>query len=246
MSLASIRRPARAFAVLVSLLAVASLIGCGSSTDQPPGAGGAANGNQVAGAAVPKLAPDALVKKVALVKADFTDGTKVKLIQDGDVVAGQVTLDNCGALFTTEAHRTARHQTVMVSAKKRAYGFSNEVVAYDTTQRAAAALEELRQSIAHCPKKIFIPSKVQGVPDTRNDVNKLSTFAGLPVKDTAVQTLVLSAHGTTQHFYGMAIYQRQGTVLDIVYLQSMKKLPPEAVKKLRSLALLTGKRLAAT
>jgi hypothetical protein len=186
------------------------------------------------------------VKKVALVEADFTDGTTVKLYRDGDVAVGQVTLDNCGALFTTEAHRTARHQTSIDSAKERAYGFSNEVVAYDTPQRAAAALDELRDSITHCPKKIFVPSKVQGMPDTRNDVNKLSTFAGLPVKDTAVQTLVLSAHGSTEHFYGMAIYQRQGTVLDIVYLQSWAKLPPKAVTELRSLAQLTGKRLAAT
>ena len=244
MSVASIRRPARRSAVLVCLLAVASLTGCGASTDQPPGAGGAANPTQPA--AAPQVAPAVLVKKVALVNADFTDGTKVKLYRDGDVVTGQVTLDNCGGLFTTEAHRTARHQTSIVSAKKLPYGFSNEVVAYDTPQRAAAALVELRGSITHCPKKIFVPSKVEGFPDTRNDVNKLSTFAGLPVQDTAVQTLVLSAHGSTERFYGMAVFQRQGTVLDIVYLQSWKKLPPEAVKALRSLAQVTGKRLAAT
>ena len=39
---------------------------------------------------------------------------------------------------------------------------------------------------------------------------------------------------------------RQGTVLDIIYLASLKKLPPAAVANLRWLAEITGKRLAAT
>jgi hypothetical protein len=187
-----------------------------------------------------------LVKKVALVDADFTDGSKVMLFQGGDVVAGQVTLDNCGAIFTTEAHRTARHQTGIVLAKKRPYGFSNEVVAYDTPARAAAALVELRESIRHCPNDVFLASGVQGAPDLRYDVNKLVKFRGLPVQDTAVQTLVASARGTKKQFHGMYVFQRQGTVLDIVYMQSLNKPSPAAVSALRSLAKLTGKRLAAT
>jgi hypothetical protein len=59
--------------------------------------------------------------------------------------------------------------------------------AYDTTDRAAAALVELRESVTHRPTDVFVPSGVQGVPDERYDTNKVSTATGLSVADNALQ-----------------------------------------------------------
>lgn len=220
-----------------------SLAACGSSST-----GSSADQVVAKPASTPKavLSPVGLVKAVSLVDGDFKDGSTVRLFVGGDDVTGQVTLDNCGGLFTTEKHRVARRQIATVPPKSRQVVFSNEVVAYDSSARAAKALNELRTSVTHCPNDVYVPSSVQGTPDLRYDVSKLSTIAGLPVKDTAVETIQLSAVGKRKHAYGVFVYQRQGTVLDILYMQSLKKLTAADLATVRALAQITGKRLAAT
>ena len=48
--------------------------------------------------------------RIALRKGDLATGYTLRLIPGGDTVRGEVTLDNCGFNFTTEAHRVARRQ----------------------------------------------------------------------------------------------------------------------------------------
>jgi len=233
----------RASATGLALLLAVSLAACGSSST-----GTSADQAVAKPASTPKavLSPLALVKAVALVDGDFKDGSRVRLFIGGDEVTGQVTLDNCGGLFTTEQHRVARHQTAIVPPKGRPMIMSNEVVAYDSAAHAAKALTELRTSVTHCPTDVFVPSSVQGTPNMRYDVSKLSTIAGLPVKDTAVETVQYTAQGQRKRAYGMLIFQRQGTVLDCLYLQSLKKPTTANIAAARALAQITGKRLAAT
>jgi hypothetical protein len=220
-----------------------SLAACGSPSTGSPSDQAVAKPASTAKAA---LSPEALVKGIALVDGDFTDGSMVRLFIAGDEVTGQVTLDNCGSLFTTEQHRVARHQTAIVPPKGRPMIMSNEVVAYDSAANAAKALEELRASVTHCPADVFVPSSVRGTPDMRFDVSKLSTLPHAPVKDTAVETVKYSAKGYRQHGYGMLIFQRQGTVLDCLYLQLLRKPTKANIAAARALAQITGKRLAAT
>lgn len=231
------RLPRASTAGLVVLLTVA-VAACGSSSSPAASPGTPRSTSPVAVA----LSPTAVVERVALVESDFTDGSTVALINGGDQVAGQITLDNCGSLFTTEAHRVARRQIDIRAVKgKQPSFFSNEVVAYDTPEQAAKALAEVRASVTHCPKDVFVPSTVQGVPPQRYDVSRLSTLSNPPVQDSAVETLTLSAEGTTRQVHAVIIYQRRGTVLDILYLNSLKKLSASKVAAARSLAQITGK-----
>jgi hypothetical protein len=224
------------------LLLTLSLAGCASSGT------GAASDPVIAKSAIPtaaKLSPTALVTRVGLVSGDFSDGRSVRLINAGDEVAGQVTLDNCGTFFTTEAHRVARRQTAIVP-EGRASFFSNEVVVYDTVAQAAKALNQLRSSVRHCPTDTLVPLEAHGVPAVRYDVSRLSTISGLPVKDSAQVVITISAKGTSKRLHGLFIFQRQGTVLDIVYLQTLQNPTSAETAVAQELAQITGKRLAAT
>jgi hypothetical protein len=226
----------------LALLLAMSLAACGSSStgSSPPQVV-----TKPASTAKAVLSPQELVKGIALVDGDFTDGSTVRLFIAGDEVTGQITQDNCGAVFTMEKHRIARHQTAIVPPNGRPMIMSNEVVAYDSAAHAAKALAQLRTSVTHCRSDVFVKSAVRGTPDMRFDVSKLSTLPKPPVKDTAVETVQYTAKGQRKHAYGMLIFQRQGTVLDCLYLQSLTKPTHANIAAARALARITGKRLAA-
>lgn len=243
MPIAAARALARAAVGGLALLLATSLAACGSSSTGSPSAQAVA---KPASPAKAVLSPEALVKRIALVDGDFADGSTVRLFIAGDEVTGQITQDNCGALFTMERHRVARHQTAIVPPNNRPMIMSNEVVAYDSAAHAAKALAELRTSVTHCPSDVFVPSSVRDTPDMRYDVSKLSTMPDPPVKDTAVETVKYTARGQRKHAFGMLIFQRQGTVLDCLYLQSLKKPTAADIAAARALAQISGKRLAAT
>ena len=218
--------------------------------------GGAATTTAVAAATSPSvdlpptmtptvpLSPAALVARVVAADGDLGKGSRVKLIQGGDQVAGQVTLDNCGYHFTSEAHRVARRQVIVYGADGQRIG-ANEVVAYDSADQAAKALTQFRASVTGCPKNAFVHSTVAGVPDLRY-AGVLTTDPTLPVADNAVDTVTLTVKGSLKHQYGVLIFQRQGRVLDGVYLEAAAPLTASARAGLQKLAGFTGRRLADT
>jgi hypothetical protein len=240
MPVASVRRLSRASATGVVLLLSLGLAATGSSSASPTA--NPATANTAGGTPSPKT----LVRQIALVDADFTDGSTVARIYRGNKVRGQVTLDNCGFNFTTEKRRVARHQTMVIPATPRKVFLSNEVVAYETAHFAAKALRQMRKSVLQCPADIFLPSEVIGQPELRYDVSKVRTSAKLPVADNAVVTLKVTIKASGKHAWGVFIFQRRGTVLDGLYRQSRKKPSAAKVAALRSLATITGNRLAAT
>ncbi|HEY7856958.1 MAG TPA: hypothetical protein VIC82_00530 [Candidatus Nanopelagicales bacterium] len=228
-----------------ALVAALALAGCGS-------AGPAATPTQPAAAATSSTpAPSAttspvdLVAQVGLTDTDLANGYTVKLMDGGDQVGGQVTLDNCGYDFTTEAHRVARRQVILLTAQGQPAGASNEVVAYDSPDSAAQALTQFRTSVTGCPKGTFEKSTVAGVPDRRYDVSTVTASASLPVKDNAVATLDVSAKGSNEKLFVVLIFQRKGAVLDGTYLQMTTKPTAVDVAAVTQLATISGKRLAA-
>jgi hypothetical protein len=237
MPVAAVRRLSRASAMGVVLLLTLGLAATGSSN--------ASLTSTTASTARGTLTPKALVRHIALVNSDFTDGRSVSLLQQGNRVQGEVTLDNCGFNFTTEANRVARHQTEIVPAPGKSWT-SNEVVAYETPHFAAKALRQFRKSVMNCPKGVFTPSGIVGVPDLRYDVSKIRSSAKLPVTDNAVIRLKITVKGVSKPFWSVLIFQRQGTVLDGVYRASFKKPTAAKMADLRSLATITGQRLAAS
>jgi hypothetical protein len=224
----------------IGIVVAIGLTGCGSSSTPKASQGASASPTPLV-----TQAPEDLVTRAGLVNGDLAGGQTVRLMDGGDQVDGQVTLDNCGFDFTTEAHRLARRQVLVLAANGRKTGQSNEVVAYDSQGQAALALSQFRASVTRCPKHAFEASTVAGVPDLRYDVSKIATDAALPVKDNVVATIEVTPKGSNQHLYGVLIFQLRGTVLDGVYLLSDTKPTPRALAALRALATRTGRKLAA-
>jgi hypothetical protein len=238
-SLVSAGRLTRVAAIGAAVPLLMALAGCGSSDPT------AAAAQPTATTSPPvTVAPSDLVASVGLVDSDLSKGSRVRLYQAGDQVQGQVTLDNCGYVFTTEANRVARRQVGVVNPKNHKAFFSNEVVAYDTPARAAMALNEFRMSVVHCPRHRFENSTVAGTPAMRYDVSTLRPARGLPVADSLIATLAVSTRAG-QHFYEQLIFQRQGQVLSAIYLGSASKPTAADRRTMWSMARATGARLAA-
>ena len=234
----AVRRLSRSSATGVVLVLTLGLAATGSSN--------ATLTSTTAGTARATITPKALVRHIALVDSDFTDGRTVTLLLKGNRVRGQVTLENCGFNFTaTEARRLARHQTTILPAPGKSWT-SNEVVAYETPHFAAKALRQFRKSVINCPKGVFTPSGIAGGSNLRYDVSKVHASAKLPVADNAIVKLKITVEGASKPFWSVFIFQRRGTVLDGVYRASYKKPTAAKMADLRALATITGKRLAAS
>jgi hypothetical protein len=97
-------------------------------------------------------APDygSVLEAIALRDGDLADGYTKTLMDGGDQVDGQVTLDNCGFDFTTEAHRVARRQYLVVDSSATPSGLSDELAAYDSPAQAPKAVAQWLASAATC------------------------------------------------------------------------------------------------
>jgi hypothetical protein len=102
-------------------------------------------------ASAPPVDLGSALERMALHDGDLPPGYTLRLIPGGDEVRHQVTLDNCGYDFTTEAHRLARRQYVVLDNASEDTGLSNELVAYATPAQAAIAITQWHTSAATCP-----------------------------------------------------------------------------------------------
>lgn len=93
--------------------------------------------------------------------SDVPAGIEVGLYQGGDQVAGQVTLDLCGAAFPSEALRVARRQVGVFTGQRQF--FSTEAVLYRSPAARAQAISEVIHAIATCPTG-FVHSHVTSEP----------------------------------------------------------------------------------
>jgi hypothetical protein len=183
------------------------------------------------------------LEAMAVRGTDLRAGYSIKLMTDGDQVAGQVTLDNCGYDFTTESHRVARRQ-YDIYAGGAGTGLSNELVAYDSAAAAAKAISQWHTAAAHCPHKA-VQSTVAGIPPMVEKIshNELNA-ADLPVRHNAATTMsaTIKGHGT---FYNVSILQVEGRFLDSIYLTSDRPITASESATAAAFAVITGRRLAA-
>jgi hypothetical protein len=186
--------------------------------------------------------------KIALRSSDFRPGNTISLTPDGDQVAGQVTLDNCGFDFTTEAHRVARRQYLLANSAGQNVGLSNELVAYDSPHQAALALRQWYKAAAHCPSHA-VRSAVVGVPSLKVRVSQdVRHRTGLPNKlnvITAEKARTTDAAGLDgQHtLFNISILQVRGRILDAVYVTEARQLTHDEVAIALHMADVTGRRL---
>ena len=179
---------------------------------------------------------------IALKKSDFTHAFSVGLMSGGDQVTGQVTLDNCGFNFTTEAYRVARRQYVVGQSAPGDTGLSNELVAYDTPSHAALAVAQWHTAAATCPHRA-VRSTVAGQPDLVITILHVGlNVATLPAKSNAVTVESGRATGK-QMLYNLSILQVRGRYLDAVYLTTPTPITGPELTATQRLAVITGQRL---
>lgn len=184
-----------------------------------------------------------VLEKMAIEAADLRPGYTLSLMGDGAAVRGQVTLDNCGFAFTSEAHRVARRQFLVLNPLGQDAGISNELVAYDSTADAAAALAQWRDAAARCPATP-VHSSVAGVPLMRDKViANVSGVADLPVPNNAVTIESQTAQGKT--IFALALLQQRKRYLDIIWVLQGRAPNPADLAGAVKLASDTGWRLAA-
>ena len=183
------------------------------------------------------------VTVIALTTKDLSHGYRVKLDPKGDLVKNQVTFDNCGYAFTTEAHRVARHQTEVLNAKGQDTGLGNEVVAYDTAAQAKLALAQWRASLKRCHVGVAWQPHVAGTPALTYHHMAHGTVSALPAADNDVASFSVTAKGSKQVVYLTAIYQRFGNVIDATYYNSLAQPKADEVTAVVTLATITGRRL---
>ena len=83
-------------------------------------------------------------------QGDVPAASTVQLLDGGNLVDGQTTLDLCNGTFPSEGLRTARLQVVEYAADGTAV-LSTEAVLYRTPANAAQAMSELRSVVKNCP-----------------------------------------------------------------------------------------------
>lgn len=184
----------------------------------------------------------ATLESVAFQQSDFTNGWTVRLMNDGDRVRGQVTLDNCGYRFSTERHRVARRQYEVVASGGRDTGLSNEVVAYDSAGQAAEAMAQWRHSAAHCPTGP-IRSAVAGSPRMRErTLRNDQDITQLPIGTNTLTVEAFTLPGD-HRLYGIAILQVRDRFLDAVYVIQRRLPTSQDIGAVTVLAIPTGSRL---
>jgi hypothetical protein len=139
----------------------------------------------------------------------------VQLLDGGNKVAGETTLDLCNGTFPSEALRTARLQVVEYAGSGLSV-LSTEAVLYRTAADAAQAMRELQRVAAACPASPVV-SPV-GEPTVTTTFH--ATPDGSWSKVAGVQRLAYSMTTTDQIGISddhIAVYLRRGRVLEGVY-----------------------------
>jgi len=167
------------------------------------------------------------LRAISLLPNDLPSGTTRKLFPGGDQVAGQVTLDICGAEFPSESARVARLQQSARDASGNSV-VTNENVLYRSPRDSTEALNEVRAIVAHCSPDQFHSSHVEGVPDLgyRLQLVPDAQLGTLSADHVAVNAVLTARDGRAETT--SAIYQRRGAVLGAVYGPSLGQILPFA------------------
>ena len=169
----------------------------------------------LAGVPVGVATAAASLSKVVLRGAQVGPGYVLKLRPDSHGVSSTVTLDMCGTTFHSEGLRTARLQ-VNYSKRGSQLGVSNEVVTYHGTG-AQLAMNEIRRSVADCPKTP-VGSAIAGVGKLTYRITHIAKTHGLLPGAIA---LLMHISGTIKAHHltvtQAVVYERYGNVLSGIY-----------------------------
>jgi hypothetical protein len=186
---------------------------------------------------------DALLRRIGTVRSDVP-GMTISAAPAG-LGLEMPTLQMCGYRFPSERLRLARRQLSIVTPGVEDVEYSSEVVAYRRPADAAAALAELKDSIAVCPQGEVTRSGVPGVGPIRTDRLEFAVNPpGLAVRPSLWTSSTTEIEGG-RLLYGVAYYQVHGAILDGSYLITLEPATPDQLAELTRQARLTGARLIA-
>jgi len=163
--------------------------------------------------------PDASdLSHLDVTQADVPAGYSVSLLQGGNEVTGQVTLDLCNGTYASEALRTARRQVDLTDQAGKLW-LSTEAVLYGRAADTAQAFTELKARAANCPSGYLPPpAGEEGLPNTKTTFNPApdaSWPATAGVERLAYDFTTTDQQGNTER--SIAVYLRRGRALLGVY-----------------------------
>jgi len=180
------------------------------------------------GASAAALVNQGLLDMMSVQPADLSpDHVMTGLIDQGDQVAGQVTLDLCGASFPSESVRVARRQIRVDDASGRSV-FETEAVLYQSPAATARAFAELQRAASTCRSR-FMPSPVGGAPPLLTVIGPRPDRAWRSVAGVRRLSFDVTERDKTGHsFHQVLVYLRKGDVLLGLYFDQPNRQPPVA------------------
>jgi hypothetical protein len=151
-----------AVALVVALAAAAITVASGAGRQKkvaarpPASTGGAATPSTTVPPAASTDPSAALLNRLDVTQADAPNGYAVSLLQNGNLVTGQVTLDLCNGTFASESLRTARRQVDLTDPATNLV-LSTEAVLYASPAATSQAFSELKARAANCPQTVLPP-----------------------------------------------------------------------------------------
>jgi hypothetical protein len=160
--------------------------------------------------------PDAsYLQRLVVRQPDVVAGNSVQLLNAGNQVVGQTTLDLCNGTYPSEGLRSARLQVVEYDGTGLPV-FSTEAVLYQSPKDAAQAMGELRSVAASCPNgpvtspvgEPTVTTRFHAAPD-----KGWPSVAG--VQRAAYSFTTTDQFGETDQ--RIAVYVQRGRVLEGLY-----------------------------
>jgi hypothetical protein len=195
--------------------------------------------------------PQQVVEQVALKTTDLKGGLRVSLVKGGQSVKGATGDLLCGYRGgTSDAHRVARQDVMVVTAKGQPIGLENEVVAYDSPASAAKAMAELQTALARCPHT-YVPLTVGGpavalFSHVRTHVQTGGPASGMPYDQLLFSMFTTTLKSPRAVAYDTFVVARRGSVVTTMALVSPTPITAQMQEPTVLLANVTIRRLPAS
>lgn len=178
-------------------------------------------------APVPRVVPStpasndpsaSILQGLVVRQPDVPSSSIVQLLDGGNLVVGQTTLDLCNGRYPSEDLRTARLQVVEY-ARDGSVPLSTEAVLYRTPADAAQAMQEVSSVAAHCPHSPVVSPVGEPTVMTHFLTRPDGSWKSTPgVERQAYAFTTSDTFGTSQQ--QVAVYLRRGRLLEGLYFHA--------------------------
>ena len=159
-----------------------------------------------------------LLQGLVVRQQDVPTANRVQLLDGGNQVSGQTTLDLCNGRFPSEALRSARLQVVEYDGGGAGV-LSTEAVLYRHGTDAAQAMREVAEVAAKCPNSPVVSPVGEPTVTTRFQAAPDRSWAAVAgVQRLAFAFTTTDSLGLTETH--VAVYLHRGRVLEGVYFPS--------------------------